>query len=293
MKTIKTIKQWIHDRLIFLKDKWVLWLFPTIAFVVMVALFYSHYHNLGPSIFIEFEDGAGIEAGKTPVKYRGIVIGQVVDVALTVNAKGVLAEVQLDRSAARFAVEGTMFWIVTPQVGLQGVTGLDTLMQGVYITVMPPGDPSNVTKIIFKASPAPDNVEDIENTSTYILETGYAESIQAGDGIYFRGVKVGTVSRVILSKNRQQVLIYAHIENRYASTVRKNTVFWRKSAVHANFGLFSGAQVDISSMESLMKGGIEYFSPTKLEPKAKWGEHFKLNAKAPEDFDKWNPSVED
>ena len=207
--------------------------------------------------------------------------------------KGVLAEVQLDRSAAQFAVEGTSFWIVTPQVGLEGVTGLETLMSGVYITVMPPGNPNGATKVIFKGTPAPDTVNDLENTSTYILETGYAESIQAGDGIYFRGVKVGSVSKVLLSKNRQTVFIYAHIENRYASTVRTNTVFWRKQAIRADVGIFSGAKINVSSLESLMKGGVEYFSPSQNEPKTKWGSKFKLNALPPKDLDKWNPSIDD
>lgn len=290
---MKKVNQWLHDRLVFLKDKWVLWLFPLVAFAVMLALFYGHYRSLGPSIFIEFEDGAGIEAGKTPVKYRGITIGHVINVALTTDVKGVLAEVQLDRSAAQFAVEGTSFWIVTPQVGLEGVTGLETLMSGVYITVMPLGNPNGATKVIFKGTPAPDTVNDLENTSTYILETGYAESIQAGDGIYFRGVKVGSVSKVLLSKNRQTVFIYAHIENRYASTVRTNTVFWRKQAIRADVGIFSGAKINVSSLESLMKGGVEYFSPSQNEPKAKWGSKFKLNALPPKDLDKWNPSIDD
>lgn len=290
---MKKIKQWLHDRLVFLKDKWVLWLFPVIALVVMLILFYGHYRSLGPSIFIEFEDGAGIEAGKTPVKYRGINIGQVVNVALTSDVKGVLAEVQLDNSATQFAVEGTNFWIVTPQVGLEGVKGLETLMSGVYITVMPPGNPNGPTKVLFKGAQAPETIDDLENTSTYILETGYAESVQAGDGIYFRGVKVGSVSKVLLSKNRQSVFIYAHIENRYASTVRTNSFFWRKQAIRADFGLFSGAKVNVSSLEALMKGGIEYFSPSEQAAKAKWGTRFKLNGNPPKDLSKWNPSLDD
>ena len=53
------------------------------------------------------------------------------DCATTASASS--SVVQLDRSAASFAVEDTSFWVVRPRIGAAGISGLGTLLSGAYI----------------------------------------------------------------------------------------------------------------------------------------------------------------
>src|SRR5262245_66261313 len=80
----------------------------------------------GPEITIQFDQGGGLRVGQTPVKYRGVPIGEVTGVELTNDHKHVLVSARLRRSAAMVATEGAMFWIVRPQVGFGNVSGLNT-----------------------------------------------------------------------------------------------------------------------------------------------------------------------
>jgi paraquat-inducible protein B len=47
----------------------------------------------------------------------------------------VLVTIDMSKEARRFATKDTRFWVVRPQIGASGVTGLGTLLSGAYIGV--------------------------------------------------------------------------------------------------------------------------------------------------------------
>ena len=69
--------------------------------------------------------GDGLTAGKTKIKYKSIDLGTVVSVELTDDLEGVVATAELDKEASRYLNEETIFWVVRPEIGAGGVTGLD------------------------------------------------------------------------------------------------------------------------------------------------------------------------
>jgi hypothetical protein len=89
--------------------------------------------DAGPEITIAWRTAAGLEAGKTPVKYKGVTVGEVKAVALGADGANAVVTVALDKSAAGLARRDTRFWVVRPRVGTGGVSGLDTLLSGAYI----------------------------------------------------------------------------------------------------------------------------------------------------------------
>src|SRR5215216_4506099 len=93
----------------------LVWLVPAVAIAIAASMLVRSVFLIGPRIEIEFKSADGVEAGKTEVRYKEVVI------------------VQLDRTAARFAVEDTSFWVVKPLIGAAGVSGLGTLLSGAYI----------------------------------------------------------------------------------------------------------------------------------------------------------------
>ncbi len=273
-----------------LKSTWYVWLFPFFAILIAGWLFLKYQDQNGPEIRILFGDASGLEAGKTRVRYRGVDIGKVQHISISTDNKDVVATVSLQKDATQFAVEGSKFWAVIPQVGFQGVRGLETLFEGTYIAV-DPGPPDSDFKNSFKGTIGSETSESIEDTSSYSLETNNLESVSVGDSITFRGLKIGNVTRVNLSKTAQTVLVQINIQNRYVKLIRTNTVFWRKVGVQANLGLFS-SEVKINSLEALMRGGIDLFTPTAAGPQAKHLAKFTLLAKPPEGWEKWNPVLE-
>ena len=106
------------------------WLFPLIAFGVAGWMYWDHISGMGPEIQIRFKDAPGIEEGKTPLIYRGLVAGRVVDVNLDDDLDEAVVHVRLESYAEGLAVESTDFWIEQPEFSLQGASGLSSLIQG-------------------------------------------------------------------------------------------------------------------------------------------------------------------
>lgn len=274
----------------FIKTGWYVWLFPLFAVILTVWLLLDHYQKQGPEIKIFLDDAASLQAGKTEVRFRGVPVGTVKELIITDDNRKVEATVRLQRDARQFAVKGTRFWVVSPKVNFQGITGLETLLEGTYIAVHP-GDPGAEKTLEFTAMDAAVTTDALENTSVYYLETPNAESVGPGDMVTFRGMAIGSVTKITLNKTSQLVVVQINIENRYVKLIRENTVFWRKAGIQANLGLFN-SEVKINSLETVLRGGIDLFTPDAAGPMAKAGARFNLNAAAPKDYEKWNPKLE-
>lgn len=284
------MKKSINNKIDSLRSSWYVWFFPLVALAISVWLFMSFFNQKGPEILITFDDAAGIEAEKTQIRFRGVVVGTVKEVTISPDNKDVVARAILHKDATHLAVQGSKYWVVVPKVNFQGISGLETLIEGTYIAVLP-GSPNAKIQNEFRGQIGRDTNESLEDTSAYVLEADRVDSLSPGDVVSFRGLKVGTVSKVNLSKSAQTILIEINIENKYTRLVRENTLFWRKVGVQANLGLFK-SEVKIESLESLMRGGIDLFTPEPAGPKAKAFTRFALHKSPPEGWEKWNPDLE-
>lgn len=272
----------------FLKS-WYVWIFPLCAVIICGILLVRHFQDQGVGVVITFPSADGINPGSTPIKYRGVTVGEVQGVQISEDEKSIVASVEIMPRYKKYAVKGSKFWLVEPQISLQGVSGLSTLRDGTYIAVEP-GAADGEAEYIFSASGGPSSKIEDSKFSNYTLETSQLGALGEGDPIYYRGVRVGQIVGVSLHASSTKVLIDAGIQNRYAKLIRQNTQFWRKQAVQADVGIL-GAKIDIGSLETLMKGGIELAIPDKVDIQAKWGSHFSLLEERPKDSEKWKPEI--
>jgi paraquat-inducible protein B len=272
------------------KKTWYVWLFPVIALGICGWLLVEYFRQRGPTIKIYFDDASNIQAGKTHVRFRGVTIGMVKHISISSDNKDVIASVDLQSDAAQFAAEGTKFWVVIPKVNFSGVSGLETLFEGTYIAVQP-GKPDGHSKVEFRGQLGSDTNEALEYTTAYNLEAPNVESLSAGDAVTFRGINVGSVSKVTLTKTAQAALIQINIQNKYVKLIRNNTIFWKKVGVQAKLGLF-GSELKLNSIESILHGGVEFFTPDAPGEVAKAHTKFFLEPAPPKGLGKWNPNLD-
>src|SRR5690242_16978939 len=81
----------------------LIWLVPILAALVGLSLVVNSWLQAGPSITISFDSAQGLDPGKTPVKYKNVVIGKVTRIGLTPDRSKVRVKVALDKSAEGFA----------------------------------------------------------------------------------------------------------------------------------------------------------------------------------------------
>lgn len=283
------MKNWLFRDINKIKSGWYLWLFPLFAVLISAYLFKDFYEQRGTVIRIAFKDAAGIQAQKTQVRFRGVKIGLVEKVLISEDQKKVIAEVRLHKDAESFAVKGSKFSLILPKVNFEGISGLETLFEGTYIAALP-GPKNAVASTDFDAQTAIASAEHLEETTPYYLETSNAESIDSGDIVTFRGMKIGTVTKLGLTKDSQMVRIQINIEHRYNRLIRTNTVFWKKPGIYAKLGLFN-SEVIVNSAETILRGGINLSTPDPAGPMAKAWTRFYLEQKPPEEAQNWNPPL--
>jgi len=260
------------------------WIVPLVAAAVAGWLVYERMRSFGPEITIQFNEGGGLRVGQTPLKYRGVQIGEVTGVELSPDHKHVLVTARLRRTAGSVANEGAQFWIVRPQVGFGSVTGLNTVLSGPEIEVRP-GDGKPLREFVGRET-AP--LE--QNGLRLVLRAERPKSLRPNSPVYYRGVEVGAVQKVELSPNANSADVTVLIQTRYAPLIREGTAFWDSSGVSLKGGLLKGLEVDFESLRSLATGGVEFASPPN-SPRAKGGTVFFLHDEPKKEWLAWQPRI--
>nr|AAO15369.1 membrane protein [Actinobacillus pleuropneumoniae] len=75
------------------------WLLPIVAFVIGGLLFFQILKEQGEMITIRFNEGDGITAGKTVIRYQGLQIGQVKKVYFVEDLKKVEVQAEVNPEA--------------------------------------------------------------------------------------------------------------------------------------------------------------------------------------------------
>ncbi len=263
----------------------LMWVVPLVAAAVGAWLVYERVRQNGPEITIGFRDGGGLRVGQTPIKYRGVQVGVVTGMALSEDRERVLVKARLDRAAESLAAEGTVFWIVRPQVGWGNVTGLGTVISGPEIQAQA-GKGEGAAQTAFKGlerAPHPPGLR-------IVLKGERPVSLRPGSPVYFRGVEVGTVHEVQLSSNATAAEVHIIVFQRYAALVRTGSAFWNVSGISVSGGILKGIQLELESVRSLVAGGIEFASPEKSPP-AKPGTTFFLHDAPRKEWLSWNARI--
>jgi paraquat-inducible protein B len=270
----------------------LIWVVPVVALLASAWLLHREFRSRGPLITIDFANGAGLQAGKTPLLHKGVTVGLVQDVALKPALDGVRVRVELDPSAAPLATEGAEFWLVHPEVSLSGVRGLDTLLSGARIHARPGRGPA--TARFTALAKAPMEEADQPGTS-YVLRSAKLGSLHPGSGVYYREVKVGVVEQHRLAPDATHVLVSVKVFAPYDRLVHLDTRFWNSGGFTMKVGLL-GANLHTNSLESLVAGGVSFATPDRDRPEAMGrapeGTVFDLQDDGDKAWLKWSPRID-
>jgi len=243
----------------------LIWLIPLLAAIIGATQVASWLLDKGPTITVSFATGEGLEAGKTRVKYRDVEIGQVTKVTLGPDATKVLATIQMAKEADRFAAVDTRFWVVRPQIGTSGVTGLGTLLSGAYIGADP--GTSTETKGVFTGLEKPPAVPPGLKGREFRLHGDSLGSLSAGAPVYYRRVRVGQVASAQLDNTGKGVDLSVFIEQPYIGLIGLDTRWWHASGVDVRLDA-NGFKLNTQSLATLVTGGIAFEAPSGLKPAA-------------------------
>ncbi|CAM5598039.1 Mammalian cell entry protein OS=Rhodanobacter lindaniclasticus OX=75310 GN=B1991_00850 PE=4 SV=1 [Rhodanobacter lindaniclasticus] len=233
----------------------LIWLVPALAALVGLSLVIHNWMQTGPQIVISLQSAEGLDAGKTPVKYKNVVIGRVKKIRLSPDRTHVLVSVALEKSAEGFATRGTRYWVVRPRIGLGGVSGIDTLFSGAFMGA-DVGE-SDERQEDFDGLEAPPAVRHGELGRSFVLHSDDLGSLDVGSPVYYRRLPVGRVASYTLDKDGKGVSLHLFIDGPNDRFVTKSSRFWNASGVDLSVGA-KGLKLNTQSMAAVLAGGVAF-----------------------------------
>ena len=253
-----------------------IWIIPVIALLVGAWMLYQYQANKGATIYISMPHAEGIIAGKTEIKVRSVKIGQVDHVRLSDTKNSVIARAQIDKHYDSLLTEDANIWVVKPRIDETGISGMSTLLSGVYLEFAP-GE-STKTKEHFELQDEPALIGKDVKGGRFTLLSFDAEVMDVGTGIFFKNYKIGQVETATFDWKNQAMKYSIFINEPYQNLITLNSIFWVNSGVEIDLSA-DGINVKTGSISRLLKGGISVALPDQQSPGdyAQEGHNFSLS----------------
>jgi paraquat-inducible protein B len=238
----------------------VIWVIPLVAVAIGGWLAWDTWSKQGPTIRISFDTGEGLQAGQSQLKYRDIVFGTVKSLELAPDHTHVVVTVATTHQAKPLLTDQTIFWVVKPRIFAGNVSGLETLLSGSYIGMMP-GQAGGKAQQKFVGQEDPPILQANIPGHAFLLKAERLGSISVGSPVFFRDLSVGEVLGWDIADMAEYVTIRAFVRAPYDSYVHDETRFWNASGVSVKLA-GAGVEVQMESLKALILGGIAFETPT-------------------------------
>ncbi|KAA0538801.1 intermembrane transport protein PqiB [Citrobacter sp. Cpo142] len=238
------------------------WIFPIVTALIGAWVLFYHYSHQGPQVTLITTNAEGIEGGKTTIKSRSVDVGIVESATLTDDLTHVEIKARLNSGMEKLLHKDSVFWVVKPQVGREGISGLGTLLSGAYIELQPGNKGSRLENYQLLDSPplAPPDAKGIR----VILDSKKAGQLSPGDPVLFRGYRVGSVETSTFDAQKRTISYQLFINAPNDRLVTSNVRFWKDSGIAVDL-TSAGMRVEMGSLSTLFGGGVSFDVPEGLE----------------------------
>lgn len=240
-----------------------IWIIPVVALFVGVWMLYQYQLNKGQTIYITMPQAEGIIAGKTEIKVRSVKIGQIDHVRLSDSQDSVIARAQIDKNYDNLLTEDASIWVVKPRIDETGISGMSTLLSGVYLEFSP-GESSQLKKR-FTLQEEPALIGKDVQGGRFKLLSYNAEVLDVSTGIFFKNYKIGQIETATFDWKNQAMQYGIFIKAPYENLITLNSIFWVNSGIEIDLSA-DGININTGSLSKLLKGGISVGLPDQQAP---------------------------
>lgn len=240
-----------------------IWIIPVVALFVGVWMLYQYQLNKGQTIYITMPQAEGIIAGKTEIKVRSVKIGQIDHVRLSDSQDSVIARAQIDKNYDNLLTEDASIWVVKPRIDETGISGMSTLLSGVYLEFSP-GESSRLKKR-FTLQEEPALIGKDVQGGRFKLLSYNAEVLDVSTGIFFKNYKIGQIETATFDWKNQAMQYGIFIKAPYENLITLNSIFWVNSGIEIDLSA-DGININTGSLSKLLKGGISVGLPDQQAP---------------------------
>jgi paraquat-inducible protein B len=241
----------------------VIWIIPLVAIAIGAWLAWDTLSKQGPTITVTFNTAEGLQPDQSQLKFKDIVFGTVKKLQLAPDNTHVVVTIATTREAKPLLTDKTIFWVVKPRLFAGNVSGLETLLSGSYVGMLP-GATAGKPKHEFTGHEDPPILSEHVPGHVFLMKAKRLGSLSLGSPIYYRDLSVGEVLGWDIADMADSVTIHAFVRAPYDSYVHDDTRFWNASGLSIKLA-GTGLQVELESLKALLLGGIAFETPEEAE----------------------------
>ena len=166
--------------------------------------------------------------------------------------------------------------MVKPRIDETGISGMSTLLSGVYLEFAP-GESENLKEhFILQEEPALIG-KDVQGGRFQLLSYN-AEVLDVSTGIFFKNYKIGQIETATFDWENQAMKYGIFIKAPYQNLITNNSIFWVNAGIEIDLSA-DGININTGSLSKLLKGGISVGLPDNQTPGeiANDGHNFSLS----------------
>ena len=234
-----------------------IWILPLVAILIGGWLIYKDYQESGIMISVRIKDATGLTAGKTQVMFKGLPVGTLKSFQVTPDLQSIDAKIEMIKETREELTTDTKFWVVRPELSVNRITGLDTLVKGSYFEVQP-GSNSEQTLSFVSLDGAPPLSSRIPGLHL-TLTSEKAVILSHGSPVYFKKVEIGEIVTSSLQDDRSietRIFIYPQ----YMKHISSKSLFYVSGGINLEANL-PKISLNVDPIQSIIRGGINVITP--------------------------------
>jgi paraquat-inducible protein B len=241
----------------------VIWVIPLVAIAIGIWLAWDTLSKEGPVIEVSFETAEGLTAGQSLLKFKDISFGTVKDLSLSDDHRRVIVKIATTKQAEPLLTEKTVFWVVKPRLFAGSISGLDTLLSGSYVGMLP-SQSGGAPTTHFSGQEDPPVLQADTPGHTFLLKAPRLGSISLGSPVFFHDISVGEVLGWDLADMAESVTLHVFVRKPFDTYVKDETRFWNASGLSVKL-TGTGLEVQMESLKALLFGGIAFDTPEEKQ----------------------------
>ncbi|MBP7769686.1 MAG: MCE family protein [Aliarcobacter sp.] len=215
-----------------------------------VYLLYSNKDDLKQKEYfhINFPEASGI-AENTPIIFKGIEIGKIMEVSLI---KDYLRSKAFVYNEYKYLLTNhTKFFLEEPSISFDGVKNLGNIIKGNYIGLdYKKGEFTNIFVAINKKE-----LNNINDNIKIELLSENLNSISEKSKVYYKNIQIGKVEKYALSSDLKHVKISILIDEKYKDLINDHNLFYDMSSKLVELKNLN-LNINYSGVDPLLNGAI-------------------------------------